>query len=134
MLLCLGLAMISNQGTANELEIAILNLFVDIRIRYPNLVVGKLDRQHVKAAMEKGISARQIIAYLSSHAHPQMYNSPPPLLHPTIVDQLHLWDRERNRLQTEESKSAIAQMLFKALANCPRSSRYVRIFQQRTLR
>ncbi|OWZ74917.1 transcription initiation factor TFIIH subunit 4 [Cryptococcus neoformans Bt85] len=89
--------------TSNELEIAILNLFVDIRIRYPNLVVGKLDRQHVKAAMEKGISAGQIIAYLSSHAHPQMYNSPPPLLHPTIVDQLHLWDRERNRLQTEET-------------------------------
>jgi hypothetical protein len=45
---------------ANELEIAILNLFVDIRIRYPNLVVGKLDRQNVKAAMEKGISAHQV--------------------------------------------------------------------------
>ncbi|WVR06593.1 hypothetical protein IAU60_003625 [Kwoniella sp. DSM 27419] len=89
--------------TSNELEIAILNLFVDIRIRYPNLVVGKLDRKNVKAAMEKGISAHQIIAYLSSHAHPQMYNSPPPLLHPTIVDQLHLWDRERNRLKTEET-------------------------------
>ncbi|KAK4689016.1 DNA repair protein RAD50, partial [Tremellales sp. Uapishka_1] len=61
--------------TSNELEIAILNLFVDIRIRYPNLVVGKLDRRCVKAAMEKGISAHQIIAYLSSHAHPQMYLS-----------------------------------------------------------
>ena len=45
---------------ANELEIAILNLFVDIKIRYPNLVVGKLDRAHVKAAMEKGISANQV--------------------------------------------------------------------------
>ncbi|ODN74032.1 hypothetical protein L202_07507 [Cryptococcus amylolentus CBS 6039] len=89
--------------TSNELEIAILNLFVDIRIRYPNLVVGKLDRQHVKAAMDKGISAHQIIAYLGSHAHPQMYNSPPPLLHPTIVDQLHLWDSERHRLQMEET-------------------------------
>ncbi|RSH90861.1 RNA polymerase II transcription factor B 52 kDa subunit [Saitozyma podzolica] len=89
--------------TSNELEIAILNLFVDIRIRYPNLVVGKLDRQNVKAAMEKGISAHQIISYLSSHAHSQMYNSPPPLLHPTIVDQLHLWDKERNRLKAEET-------------------------------
>ncbi|OCF35046.1 transcription initiation factor TFIIH subunit 4 [Kwoniella heveanensis CBS 569] len=89
--------------TSNELEIAILNLFVDIRIRYPNLVVGKLDRKNVKAAMEKGISAHQIISYLSSHAHPQMYNSPPPLLHPTIVDQLHLWDRERNRLKAEDT-------------------------------
>jgi hypothetical protein len=90
--------------TSNELEIAILNLFVDIRIRYPNLVVGKLDRSHVKAAMDKGISAKQIIAYLSSHAHPQMYNHPPPLLHSSVTDQLHLWDQERNRLGTQESE------------------------------
>ncbi|ORX37154.1 transcription factor Tfb2-domain-containing protein [Kockovaella imperatae] len=89
--------------TSNELEIAILNLFVDIRIRYRNLVVGKLDRKNVKSAMEKGISAYQIISYLASHAHPQMYNSPPPLLHPTIVDQLHLWDKERNRLKHEDA-------------------------------
>jgi transcription initiation factor TFIIH subunit 4 len=91
--------------TSNELEIAILNLFVDIRMRYPNMVVGKLDRTPVKAAMDKGISAQQIIAYLSSHAHPQMYNHPPPLLHTSVTDQLHLWDQERNRLGTEESKS-----------------------------
>jgi len=48
---------------ANELEIAILNLFVDVRIRYRNLVVGKLDRKNVKAAMEKGISAYQVRDY-----------------------------------------------------------------------
>lgn len=100
---------------------------MNIKVRYQNLVVGKLDRQHVKAAMEKGISANQvslmpehlfaipqaksvgrlliiqIISYLSSHAHQQMYLSPPPLLHPTITDQLHLWDKERNRLKTEEA-------------------------------
>ncbi|KAL1407463.1 RNA polymerase II transcription factor B 52 kDa subunit [Vanrija albida] len=89
--------------TSNELEIAILNLFVDIKIRYPNLVVGKLNRRHVKAAMDNGISAYQIIAYLSSHAHPQMYNHPPPLLHPSVTDQLHLWDQERDRLKAEDT-------------------------------
>ncbi|BEJ08611.1 hypothetical protein CcaverHIS641_0507050 [Cutaneotrichosporon cavernicola] len=89
--------------TSNELEIEILNLFVDIKIRYPNLVVGKLDRQNVKNAMGKGITASQIISYLASHAHPQMYNHPPPLLHASITDQLHLWDRERNRLDNKES-------------------------------
>ncbi|KLT45196.1 Tfb2-domain-containing protein [Cutaneotrichosporon oleaginosum] len=89
--------------TSNELEIEILNLFVDIKIRYPNLVVGKLDRQNVKQAMDKGISASQIISYLTSHAHPQMFNHPPPLLHASITDQLHLWDRERNRLDDKES-------------------------------
>lgn len=90
--------------TSNELEIAILNLFVNITIRYPNLIVGHLDRRHVKAAMDKGISAYQIISYLTTHAHPQMYNHPPPLLHPSVTDQLHLWDRERNRVQAQDSK------------------------------
>ncbi|RSH83453.1 RNA polymerase II transcription factor B 52 kDa subunit [Apiotrichum porosum] len=89
--------------TSNDLEIAILNLFVNIRIRYPNLVVGRLDRRHVKAAMDKGIAAGQIISYLNSHAHPQMYNHPPPILHPSVTDQLHLWDKERNRLGAQES-------------------------------
>jgi transcription initiation factor TFIIH subunit 4 len=117
--LWLALERIEANEIANELEIAILNLFVNIKIRYKNLVVGKLDRQHVKAAMEKGISANQvsslgqvivlqltgqIISYLSSHAHQQMYLSPPPLLHPTITDQLHLWDKERNRLKIDECK------------------------------
>lgn len=47
---------------ANELEIAILNLFVDIRVRYPNLIVGKLERDTVKRAMEEGITASQVSA------------------------------------------------------------------------
>jgi transcription initiation factor TFIIH subunit 4 len=49
-----------NVRAENELEIAILALFVDIRIRYKNLVVGKLDRANVKKAMEMGISAHQV--------------------------------------------------------------------------
>ncbi len=47
-------------GIDNELEIAILNLFIDIKIRYPNLIVGKLDRATVKRAMEEGITANQV--------------------------------------------------------------------------
>ncbi|KAJ9100937.1 hypothetical protein QFC19_005333 [Naganishia cerealis] len=46
--------------TSNELQIAILNLFVDIRVRYPNLIVGKLERDTVKRAMEEGITAGQV--------------------------------------------------------------------------
>ncbi|KAJ9099238.1 hypothetical protein QFC21_004118 [Naganishia friedmannii] len=87
--------------TSNELQIAILNLFVDIRVRYPNLIVGKLERDTVKRAMEEGITASQIISYLSTHAHPQMQKNN-PLLPITVVDQLHLWDKERNRLDTNE--------------------------------
>jgi transcription initiation factor TFIIH subunit 4 len=49
-----------NAQPANELQIAILNLFVDIRVRYPNLIVGKLERDTVKRAMEEGITASQV--------------------------------------------------------------------------
>lgn len=45
---------------ANELEIAILNLFIDIRTRYPNLIVGRLERDTVKEAMKNGITATQV--------------------------------------------------------------------------
>lgn len=45
---------------ANELEIAILNLFIDIKVRYPNLIVGKLERETVKRAMDEGITAQQV--------------------------------------------------------------------------
>ena len=82
---------------ANELEIAILNLFIDIRTRYPNLIVGRLERDTVKDAMKNGITAAQvrfdpqphlkanvtdevgkcaqIISYLTTHAHPQMFKN-----------------------------------------------------------
>jgi len=46
--------------TASELQIAILRLFVNAQIRHPNMLMGKLDRTHVKAAMDKGISAQQV--------------------------------------------------------------------------
>lgn len=51
---------LSYAALANELQIAILNLFVDIRVRYPNLIVGKLERDTVKRAMEEGITASQV--------------------------------------------------------------------------
>ncbi len=56
--LCKSVLML--ERIANELEIAILNLFIDILIRYPNLIVGKLERLNVKRAMEEGITADQV--------------------------------------------------------------------------
>lgn len=58
--------------TANLLRIAILNLFVTLKSRLPNLVVGQLTRESVKSALNKGITAGQVITYLTHHAHPQM--------------------------------------------------------------
>ena len=61
--------------TANLLRIAILNLFVTLKSRLPNLVIGQITRHSVKSALNKGITADQIITYLTHHAHPQMYKN-----------------------------------------------------------
>lgn len=56
--------------TSSDLDIAMLGLFVDIRLRLPNMVFGKITREKVKAAYRAGIKSSQIINFLTIHAHP----------------------------------------------------------------
>lgn len=68
-------------------------------LRFPNLVVGVLTRDSIRQALRGGITAEQIIGYLTQHAHPQMLqNERKHPLPPTVVDQIKLWELERNRL------------------------------------
>jgi transcription initiation factor TFIIH subunit 4 len=87
--------------TSNPLRIAVLNLFVTLKSRFPNLVMGVITRDSVKSALANGITAEQIIAYLMHHAHPQMWKND-PLLPVTVTDQIRLWEREKNRVASEE--------------------------------
>ncbi|KAF9558831.1 transcription factor Tfb2 [Agrocybe pediades] len=87
--------------TDNPLQTAVLNLFVTLKYRFPNLVVGSITRDSVKKALMNGISADQIISYLVTHAHPQMRKNN-PLLPVTVQDQIRLWELERNRLKSRE--------------------------------
>ncbi|KAL2399050.1 General transcription and DNA repair factor IIH subunit TFB2 [Exophiala dermatitidis] len=99
--------------TSSPLQIALLSLFVNLRSRHPNLVTGKMSKSSVQRAIQAGITADQIISYLTSHAHPQMRrhaqaeqarNADPnrvvPILPATILDQIHLWQLERDRMTT----------------------------------
>lgn len=72
-----------------------------MKYRFPNLVVGMLTRESVRKALGNGISADQIISYLTTHAHPQMRKNN-PLLPVTVQDQIRLWELERNRLKSAE--------------------------------
>ncbi|CCM04320.1 uncharacterized protein FIBRA_06491 [Fibroporia radiculosa] len=87
--------------TDNPLQIAVLNLFVTLKSRFPNLVIGAITRESVKKALANGITADQIISYLTAHAHPQMHKNK-PLLPVTVQDQIRLWELERNRVKSEE--------------------------------
>ncbi|ORY79854.1 transcription factor TFIIH complex subunit Tfb2 [Protomyces lactucae-debilis] len=89
--------------TASPLQIAVLDLFCSLTMRFPNMVAGVLSRESIRRALDNGISADQVILYLQSHAHPQMRikkpREPPGLLPPTVVDQIRLWELEKNRLK-----------------------------------
>jgi transcription initiation factor TFIIH subunit 4 len=86
----------------NPLQTAVLNLFVSLKYRFPNLVVGSITRDSVKKALMNGIKAdqvtyrdfvscfrltlivnRQIISYLITHAHPQMRKNVRPIVSST---------------------------------------------------
>ena len=44
----------------NPLQTAVLNLFINLKSRFPNLVVGSITRDSVKRALMNGITADQV--------------------------------------------------------------------------
>lgn len=50
----------------NPLQIAVLNLFVSLKSRFPNLVIGAITRESVKKALANGITADQVCTALMS--------------------------------------------------------------------
>ncbi|KAL7267913.1 RNA polymerase II transcription factor B 52 kDa subunit [Rhizina undulata] len=85
--------------TDSPLQIAVLNLFVKLATRFPNLVTGRISRRSIQEAIKLGITADQIIDYLTVHAHPQMRRNL-VVLPPTVVDQIRLWQIEGERMKT----------------------------------
>ncbi|KAI0032545.1 transcription factor Tfb2 [Vararia minispora EC-137] len=86
--------------TNNPLQTAVLHLFVNMKSRFPNLVIGMITRDSVRRALANGITADQIISYLAAYAHPQMrkFN---PLIPVTVQDQIRLWELERERVKSD---------------------------------
>ncbi|EOD52920.1 putative tfiih and nucleotide excision repair factor 3 complexes subunit protein [Neofusicoccum parvum UCRNP2] len=87
--------------TSSELQIAVLNLFTELETRFPNLVSGKLTKESIQRAIGLGITSDQIISYLDTYAHPQMQRKM-PVLPPTVVDQIRLWQIEGDRMRSTE--------------------------------
>jgi transcription initiation factor TFIIH subunit 4 len=83
--------------TKSPLQTKILSLFTKFHIRFPNLVSGILTKKSINEAIKLGITSDQIIAYITTHAHPQMLKNT-PVLPPTVVDQIRLWQLEENRM------------------------------------
>jgi transcription initiation factor TFIIH subunit 4 len=84
--------------TSSPLQIAVLALFTKLTTRFPNMVSGRVTRNSISRAIEHGITSDQIISYLQTHAHPQMRKKM-PVLPPTVVDQIRLWQIENERMK-----------------------------------
>ncbi len=84
--------------TESQLQIDVLNLFCRLITRFPNMVTGKLTKESVQRAISRGITSDQIISYIATHAHPQMQKNN-PVLPPTVVDQIRLWQIEGDRMK-----------------------------------
>ncbi|TWU76065.1 RNA polymerase II transcription factor B 52 kDa subunit [Metarhizium rileyi] len=90
--------------TQSTLQIAVLALFCKLNMRFPDMVAGRVTRTSIHQAINFGITADQIISYLAAHAHDQMYRTAAltnkPILPPTVVDQIRLWQLENERMKT----------------------------------
>ncbi|CAH0052983.1 unnamed protein product [Clonostachys solani] len=90
--------------TSSTLQIAVLALFSKLNMRFPDMVAGRLTRASIRQAIQFGITADQIISYLAAHAHEQMHRTAAltnkPVLPPTVVDQIRLWQLENERMKT----------------------------------
>ena len=91
--------------TSNPLQIAVLALFSNLKMRFHEMVSGRLSRESIRRATSYGITADQIVNYLGTHAHDQMRRKAlavpgAPVLPPTVVDQIRLWQLENERMST----------------------------------
>ncbi|KAL2187165.1 transcription factor Tfb2 [Thermothelomyces heterothallicus CBS 203.75] len=90
--------------TSSPLQIAVLALFTQLNMRFAGMATGRLTRDSIRRAIGFGITADQIISYLASHAHEQMVRAAAatgrPVLPPTVVDQIRLWQLENERMRT----------------------------------
>ena len=84
--------------TSSPLLIAIISLFATLKTRYPNMLTATLTKASIQSAIAIGITADQIISYLTTHAHPVLRKST-PILPPTVVDQIRLWQLEGERMK-----------------------------------
>ncbi|CAM9922445.1 unnamed protein product [Choristocarpus tenellus] len=84
--------------TSSNLHLAMLSLFVELRARLPNAIVGAITRESMRRALAMGIGGRQVLDFLKWHSHPAVRHRS-PVVPENVADQVLLWERERDRME-----------------------------------
>jgi hypothetical protein len=89
----------------NDLHFAMLSLFVEVFLRTPNMVMGRITRDKAKAAYKIGLTSQQIIDFLCSHAHPVVIGNiaTESIVPENVCDLLKVWENETYRLNCTEA-------------------------------
>ncbi|KAI9221930.1 transcription factor Tfb2-domain-containing protein [Blastocladiella britannica] len=90
--------------TSSNLQIATLQQFAEIETQFQNFAMGRLTRDSIKRALEKGIKANQIISFIVTNAHPLMRKQL-PVLPMTIADQIRLWELDSDRMAVTRARA-----------------------------
>lgn len=100
-----------------------------MQYRFPGFALGILTRDSVRQALRSGITAEQIINFLNINAHTSLAGRK-DIVPPTIMDQIRLWEIERDRFIFQEGvlySQFLSQYDFELLRNYARVSIY-RVF------
>lgn len=75
----------------SDYEVSVINLFSNIIMKLPNLIVSFIDEQSINKALDKGITAKQINDYLLNKSIKQ--------INPIILEQISIWEKKRFRIK-----------------------------------
>lgn len=64
-----------------------LSLFLELRARLPNVIIGAITRESMRRALATGIRGRQVLDFLKWHAHPVVRRRT-PVVPENIADQV----------------------------------------------
>jgi hypothetical protein len=95
----------------NPLQTAVLNLFVSIKWRFPNLVVGAITRESVRKALVNGITADQVRPIILSCPN-ALCNGVPLLLGPIT------WPRPEGNTNNRSAIRLLATSLPMRIHRC----------------
>lgn len=73
--------------TRSKLHFAMLSLFLELRARLPNVIIGAITRESMRRALATGIKGRQVLDFLKWHAHP-IVRRRSPVVPENIADQV----------------------------------------------
>ena len=123
-------------SSSSQVQQKLVEIFLDVHLSLPSMVVGRLSRNKVQELFRYGISADQIISFLQSSSHTvvktkrrdereekggggggMVGEEEEQLIPQSIADQLVLWEMELNRF------SATKARLLELPSNLPQDAR-----------